>query len=287
MFLDLPNLNFQQALAGLKRVSALFDIVLEENVGTGEKVKRLNVKIEFRNVSFSYNEREPVLENVSFIIKSGERVALVGPSGVGKTTLLSLILCFYKPVSGKILFDDLPVSDYEVSSLRSRIGYVSQNVILVAGSVRKNICYGNSEAKKSDIFRAAKAAGIHDFIESLPAGYDTIIGERGVNLSEGEKQRMALARAFTKNPDILVLDEPASALDSITERLIFQSLPDFVEDRTLIVVAHRLSTIRDLDRIFLLNENRLVAIGTHQTLLKTNDYYRILVACQQMPGSSF
>lgn len=280
-FLASANLQLQKALAALERVSALFDITIEENVGVGRKVEKLKGRIEFREVSFSYDEREPVLEDVSLVIEPGERVALVGPSGVGKTTLLSLVLCFYSPVSGEIFFDNLPVSDCEVSSLRSRIGYVSQDTLLLSGTIAENLCYGNPEARKADIIKAAKAAGIHDFIEGLPAGYETLIGEKGVNLSEGEKQRLSLARALIKDPDILVLDEPASALDSVTERSIFQSLPDLIKGKTLVVVAHRLSTIRDSDRIFLLNENRLVAIGTHQTLLKTNDYYRFLVACQQ------
>ncbi len=280
-FLASANLQLQKALAALERVSALFDITIEENVGVGRKVEKLKGKIEFREVSFSYDEREPVLEDVSLVIEPGERVALVGPSGVGKTTLLSLILCFYRPVSGEIFFDNLPVSECEVSSLRSRIGYVSQDTLLLSGTTAENLCYGNPEAKKADIVRAAKAAGIHGFIEGLPDGYETLIGEKGINLSEGEKQRLSLARALIKDPDILVLDEPASALDSVTERSVFQSLPDFIQGKTLIVVAHRLSTIRDSDRIFLLNENRLVAVGTHQTLLKTNDYYRFLVTCQQ------
>ena len=280
-FLASANLELQNARASLERVSALFDIVPEENMGTGKKVERLTGEIEFKDVSFSYDSHEPVLKDISFRINPGEHVAIVGPSGVGKTTLVSLILRFYKPTSGDIYFDGLPASKYEVGSLRQRIGYVSQSTLLLSGTIMENLRYGNPDAKEEQVFKAAKTAGIHDFICSLPEGYKSEIGERGVNLSEGEKQRLSIARALVKDPDILVLDEPTSALDSLTEKSIFQSLPAFVQDKTLFVVAHRFSTIRNSDRILLLNENRLVAIGTHRSLMETNDYYRSLVAYQQ------
>lgn len=213
-FLATANLQLQKALAALQRVSALFDIVPEENMDTGKKVEHLTGEIEFKNVSFSYDDREPVLKDVSFRIRPRERVAIVGPSGVGKTTLLTLILRFYRPTSGEIYFDGRPASEYEVSSLRRQIGYVSQSTLLLSGTIMDNLRYGNPEASDEQVVRAAKVAGIHDFIVSLPAGYETEIGEKGIKLSEGQKQRLSIARALVKDPDILVLDEPASALDS-------------------------------------------------------------------------
>jgi ABC-type multidrug transport system fused ATPase/permease subunit len=281
-YLASANLELQNARASLERVSALFDIVPEEKIGVGKTVDRLKGEIEFKNVSFSYDDREPVLEDVSFRIKTGEHVAIVGPSGVGKTTLMSLILRFYRPASGEIYFDGSPATDYEVGSLRRRIGYVSQSILLLSGTIIENLRYGNPEANEEQVMQATKAAGIHEFIQSLPAGYKTEIGEKGVNLSEGQKQRLSIARALVKNPDILVLDEPTSALDSKTEKSIFSTLPSLIRDKTLFVAAHRLSTIKDSDSILLLNENRLIAVGTHKSLLETNEYYRSLVAFQQI-----
>ena len=281
-FLATANMQLQGALAALERVSALFDIVPEEGLGAGRKVERLAGEVEFRDVSFSYDGQDMVLQDVSFRANPGEQIAIVGPSGVGKTTLVSLILRFYRPTRGEIWFDGRPASEYEVGSLRQRIGYVSQSSLLLAGTIRENLCYGNPEASDEQVIAAARAAGLHDFIRSLPEGYDSPVGERGVKLSEGQKQRLSIARALIKDPDILVLDEPTASLDSLTEKSVLEALPDLVRDKTLFIVAHRLSTVQNADRILLLNEKKLVAVGTHQELMESNDYYRSLVANQQI-----
>ncbi len=271
------NLQLQKALAALQRVFAFFGIVPEENMGTGKSASKLSGDIEFKNVSFSYNGSKSVLQDFSFKVHPGEHVAIVGPSGVGKTTLLSLILRFYQPTSGEIYFDQHPATDYELSSLRKRIGYVAQRPRMLAGTILENLRYGNPDAGETDVQQAAGLVGIHDFIANLPAGYETEIGEKGVKLSEGQKQRLSIARALIKDPDILILDEPTAALESKAEKSIFERLPEFIQAKTLFIVSHRPSTIAECDRILLLNENQLVDSGTHQSLLETSDAYRAML----------
>jgi len=275
------GLQMQSIRASLERLTALLDVAPE--TGGGHRVESLSGEVEFRDVSFAYDPARPVLEGVSFHVRAGERVAVVGPSGVGKTTLLGLLLRFYAPTGGEVLYDGRPAADYDVRSLRQRIGYVAQSPILLSGTIGENLRYGNPGATDGEIARAARTAGIHEFIESLPGGYGTELGEKGANLSEGQRQRLAIARALVKNPDILVLDEPTAALDAPTEKSIIEALPRETRGKTTFVATHRLSTVIGCDRILVLNENRLVAAGTHAELLRSCETYRALVSGQLIP----
>lgn len=244
--------QFQRAQAALERISAFYEILPEEH-GSGIAVEKLTGAIEFRGVSFAYAGQEPVLRDLSFKLAPGEHAAVIGPSGVGKTTLISLLLDFYRPTGGTIFFDGRPAADYAVDSLRRRLGYVAQGTRLLSGTIRENLLYGDPEAGAAEMEQAAKLSGIHDFIAGLPQGYDSRLGENGVNLSEGQRQRLAIARALVKDPDILILDEPSSALDAETERSIFELLPKAVRHKTMIIVTHRPATLKAVDRIIDLN----------------------------------
>ncbi|NQT29979.1 MAG: ABC transporter ATP-binding protein [Candidatus Saganbacteria bacterium] len=285
-FFAQTNFSLQRALVSLERLGTFYKVVPEENKSTGYDVKHLKGEIEFQAVTFSYDGSETVLENISFNIKPGTRAAIVGPSGVGKSTLISLILGFYQPAEGQILFDNKALSEYALDSLRKRIGYVSQSTRLLSGTILLNLKYGNIDATQEEVITAATAAGIHDFIAAQPDGYNSTLGENGINLSEGQRQRLSIARALVKDPDILLLDEPTSSLDSLIEKSIFASLPNLVSNKTLIVVAHRLSTVQDSDQILVLRNKKLIAVGTHHNLSQNNEFYQSLVSNQQIITST-
>jgi ABC-type multidrug transport system fused ATPase/permease subunit len=231
-------------------------------------------------VGFAYKGRHETLKNVSFEALPGERVAIVGHTGAGKSTLMSLLVRFYDPASGAIAIDGVDLRDLKLASLREQISLVLQEPLLFSGTIEENIRYGRLEASEDDIRDAARAANAHDFIEGLPRGYQTPLGERGAQLSGGERQRICVARAFLKDAPILILDEPTSSIDSKTEGVILDALDDLMEGRTSFMIAHRLSTVRHADQILVLNEGRIVERGTHEELLETGTIYRQLHEAQ-------
>lgn len=259
---------YPKGMAGFKRFCDLLDqeptIVDRPNAIT---VDHLNGDIEFKNVGFKYADSKQVLDNLSFSVKAGKTVAFVGPSGSGKTTISALIPRFYDITEGSITIDGEDIRDYTQESLRKQIGTVQQDVFLFTGTIRENIEYGKLGASFEEILVAAEQANLREFIEQLPEGFDTQIGERGLKLSGGQKQRLAIARMFLKNPPILILDEATSALDTATERIIQQSLNDLAKNRTTLIIAHRLATIRDADYIFVVTPNGIEEQGTYEELV--------------------
>ncbi len=267
--------QFQRGMTGIERFCEILDIEPDvKDLDDAVDLPKGNGRIEFRNVTFNYGESgEDVLRNLDLDIKPGENVALVGPSGGGKTTLCSLIPRFYDVTSGNILVDGTDIKTVKMNSLRERIGTVAQDVYLFSGSVRENIAYGKPDATDEEIMNAARLAGAHEFIEGLPNGYDTYVGERGVKLSGGQKQRISIARVFLKDPDILILDEATSALDNESELLIQHSLEKLAKGRTTLTIAHRLTTIKNADRILVLTENGIEESGTHSELINKGGIY--------------
>ena len=265
----------QKGLSGFRR---FLDVIeTEPDIQDAEDAKPLtNVcgDVSYENVSFHYQDDEtPVLSHVGFRIPAGRSIALVGPSGSGKTTICSLLPRFYDVTEGKITIDGKDVRGLTLESLRNQIGLVQQDVYLFCGTIRDNIAYGKPEASMEEIVDAAKKANIHDFIMSLPDGYDSYVGERGTRLSGGQKQRISIARVFLKNPPILILDEATSALDNESERWIQKSLEELAKNRTTITIAHRLSTIRGADQILVVADNGIAESGTHEELLKKGGIY--------------
>ena len=262
--------QLQEGVSGFERYIEIIDLPIEEDKSEAKAYKKINGDIEFKNVTFSYDEKEKrnVLDDISFKVKKGETVALVGPSGGGKTTICHLLPKFYRIKVGEITIDNINIEDIKMSSLRENIGIVQQDVFLFSGSFYDNILYGKPDASKKQVIDAAKKANIYDYIMSLPNGFDTEIGERGIKLSGGQKQRLSIARVFLKNPSILILDEATSALDNVTEMLIQEALNTLKKGRTTIVVAHRLSTIKNANEIFVVANGKIVEQGTHNQLIR-------------------
>jgi ATP-binding cassette subfamily B protein len=270
----------QQTAGATDRLRVIIGTSPERN--DGDANAKLAGALAFRDVSFRYPSRpdSPVLTGVDFDISPGKRIALVGPSGAGKSTTFSLILGFNEPDTGKIFFDGRAASSLSLQALRSQMAIVPQEVLLFGGTIRENIEYGKPGASPEEIEAAAQQANAHDFITSLPEGYDTIVGPRGTKLSGGQRQRIAIARAILADPRILLLDEATSALDSESERLVNEALERLMKGRTSLVIAHRLSTVRHADRILVFNQGRIVESGTHDELLDHNGTYRFLVETQ-------
>jgi subfamily B ATP-binding cassette protein MsbA len=267
---ELTNVNnrIQEASAAGDRIFEILD--RRPSIGNAPgavKLEEFRDGIEFRDVSFAYNGEEPVLAGIDLAIRKGEVVAIVGPSGAGKTTLVDLLPRFYDPTRGGVVIDGIDLRKIDLRSLREKIGIVTQETILFNDTVRNNIAYGLEECPIEEVVRAAKTANSHDFIMNMPRQYESVIGERGVKLSGGERQRLSLARAILKNPPILILDEATSALDTESEILVQDAIDRLMSGRTSIVIAHRLSTVQHADRIVVIDRGRVVEVGRHGELI--------------------
>ncbi|MFC1810500.1 ABC transporter ATP-binding protein [Patescibacteria group bacterium] len=280
MNLATVNRNLRMEMIGINRIFEVLDAKPEVvDKPDSKEIKSIDGKIEFKNVKFRYDKNQPVLENINGIIEAGNRIGLVGGSGVGKTTLVNLLFRFYEPQGGKILLDGMHLDDIKLKSLRSKIGFVSQDNIIFHKSIKDNIAFSKPRAKMKEVVSAARVAGIHDFINKLPGKYNTVVGERGEILSGGQKQRLSIARVILENPDIIVLDEPTSYLDSETEEKVKGALDYVTKDKTTIVIAHRLATLKNIDEIWVLNDGRIAERGKFSDLLdKKGEFFKYYVS---------
>jgi len=275
------NIDIQQGLAAGKRIFEVLDTEPKiKSYPDAVKRESLEKVVAFQGVTFSYDGNKQVLSDISFEANAGEVVALVGPSGAGKSTLMDLLIRFYDPTAGEIEIDGIDLKKIELGSLRNLMGIVTQETILFNDTVWNNIAYGFQQASEARVHDASRAANAHDFIMAMPQGYQTIIGDRGVKLSGGEKQRLAIARALFKNPPILIFDEATSSLDSESEALVQQAIDRLMKGRTVFVIAHRLSTIQNVDKIVVLDHGRIIQVGDHQSLMQQKGLYKRLYQMQ-------
>ena len=272
--------QLQSGATGFSRFCELMDQEPEQESKDARNLEHVEGHIRFDNVNFTYSDGKEVLHDINLDIPAGKTVALVGPSGGGKTTICHLVPRFYQLETGTISIDGINIENISYESLRKNIGIVQQDVFLFTGTIRENIAYGRLDASEEEIIQAAKRANIHDYVMQLEHGYDTQIGERGVKLSGGQKQRLSIARVFLKNPAILILDEATSALDNATEILIQDALDELCKGRTTLVVAHRLSTIKNADEIVVITDHGIEERGTHEELLENNKLYTMLYNSQ-------
>lgn len=273
---SLANLGLilQPVAVALNRVSEILNEVGEDEDQTRTiAVSNLKGRLAFEDVSFAYNNQDDLLHHVSFKVQPGEKVAIVGPSGSGKSTILKLMLGLYKPEQGTVAWDGIDMNTLMLPQLRERIGWVSQNIFLFNDTIKNNILYSNPSATDREVIRAAELADAHDFITKMPKGYDTVVGERGMTLSGGQMQRISIARAILKRPDVIIFDEATSHLDSESERCIRRTVQETFQEQTCIIVAHRLSTIAGMERIYVIDDGRIVESGEHEALIQSNGRY--------------
>jgi subfamily B ATP-binding cassette protein MsbA len=266
--------TYSKAAVGYERIQEILQTAVDvKDAPRARRAPKLHGDITFENVSFSYNDESPILNDVSLEIKAGQVSALVGPTGAGKTSIISLIPRFYDPSSGVIRIDGTDIKQFQQRSLRNQMSFVLQETVLFHAPLWQNIAYGKPNCTRDEIIKAAELANASEFIDKIPDGYDTMIGERGMTLSGGQRQRIAIARAVIRNTPILILDEPTSGLDSASEKLVFEALDRLMEDKTVVVIAHRLSTIQNADVIFVVKDGQIIERGNHEELMSLHGVY--------------